>query len=189
MTKLGFILASILIFASGNALAEESKELGVYIGATGGWTKWDDDNSIPNDWCCVDDEDYAYQANAGYKFNRYFALDARYNYLGEYAVGDSKVDFTAWSLNGVGILPISDNGWELFGQLGMGQVTADARSIGRDTEGLYNLGAGVRYSLNRHLSLSTQLDAYSFNTYRYGDDGSVRNSIYTWTFGIQYIFE
>jgi hypothetical protein len=189
MTKIGFILASILIFASGNALAEESKELGVYIAAAGGWTKWDDDNSLINDFCCVNDEDYAFQASAGYKFNRYFAMDARYNYLGEYSVGFEKIDFAAWSVNGIGILPISDNGWELFGQLGLGQIDASADAFGHDKGSMWNLGGGVRYSLNRHLSLSGQLDGYSFDTYKYGRDGSTRNAIYAMTFGVQYIFE
>ena len=195
MTKLGFILASILIFVSGNALAEESKELGVYIAGAGGWTKWDDDNAIKNDYCCVDDEDYNLQVSAGYKFNRYFALDARYNYLGEYRIGEpnsnavEKVKLTAWSVNGVGIWPISTNGWELFGQLGLGQTDVSTQTLGRDKESMWTLGVGVRYSLNRHLSLSTQLDGYSFDTYKYGENSSDRNNVYAWTFGIQYIFE
>jgi len=189
MTKLGFILATTLLFASGNALAEESKELGVYIAGAGGWTKWDDDNSIKQDWCCMNDTDYAYQVSAGYKFNRYFALDARYTYLGDYRIEDSSIDFNAWSVNGVGIFPISNNGWELFGQLGLGQIDASASGIGHDKESMWTIGGGVRYSLNRHLSLSGQLDAYSFNTNKWGDGGSSRNYIGTFTLGIQYIFE
>jgi len=195
MTKLGFILASILIFVSGNALAEESKELGVYIAGAGGWTKWDDDNTITNDWCCMDDEDYNWQVSAGYKFNRYFAMDARYNWLGEYRIGEpngntvEKVDLAAWSVNGVGIWPISTNGWELFGQLGLGQMDVSTKNLGHDKDSMWTLGVGVRYSLNRHLSLSTQLDGYSFDTYKYGSSGSARNNVYAWTFGVQYIFE
>jgi OOP family OmpA-OmpF porin len=189
MTKLGFTLASILIFMSGNALAEESKELGVYIAGAGGWTKWDDDNSITDDWCCMDDTDLTYQVSAGYKFNRYFALDARYTGLGKYDVGNERIDFAAWSVNGVGILPISNNGWELFGQLGLGQIDGDSRHIGHDKETMWTIGGGVRYSLNRHLSLSSQLDAYSFDTNKWGDGGSKRNYIGAFTLGIQYIFE
>ncbi len=190
MTKLGFILATTLLFASGNALAEESKELGVYIAGAGGWTKWDDNNTIIQDYCCMDDKDVAFQVSAGYKFNRYFALDARYAYLGDYAIDESSIDFKAWSVNGVGILPISNNGWELFGQLGLGQMDASASNIGHDKESMWTIGGGVRYSLNRHLSLSGQLDAYSFNTKKWGaDDGGTRNYIGAFTLGIQYIFE
>jgi len=189
MTKLGFILASTLILLSGNALAEQSQELGVYIAGAGGWTHWDDDNAVPSDWCCMDDEDYAYQVSVGYKFNRYFAMDARYNGLGKYKIDSERVDFTAWSVNGVGIWPISDNGWELFGQLGLGAARADAGSIGRDNESMWTLGAGVRYSLTSNISLSTQFDAYSFDTYKYGNDSSARNIIYAWTVGAQYLFK
>jgi hypothetical protein len=189
MTKLGFILVSILIFMSGNAIAEESKELGVYIAGAGGWTKWDDDNSILEDYCCMDSEDMAFQVSAGYKFNRYFALDARYTWLGEYGVVVEHIDFAAWSVNGVGILPISNNGWELFGQLGLGQIDGSGRDIGHDKEGMWTIGGGVRYSLNQQLSLSGQLDAYSFNTNKWGDGGSKRNYIGAFTLCIQYIFE
>ena len=189
MTKLGFTLVSILIFMSGNAIAEESKELGVYIAGAGGWAKWDDDNSITDDWCCMDDKDFAFQASAGYKFNSYFALDARYTYLGNYIVNSSSIDFNAWSINGVGIFPISNNGWELFGQLGLGQIDGSASSIGHDKESMWTIGGGVRYSLNQQLSLSSQLDAYSFNTNKLGDGGSNRNYIGAFTLGIQYIFE
>ena len=189
MTKIGFILASILIFVSGNALAKESQELGVYIAGAGGWTHWDDDNSIVNDYCCMDNQDYAYQVSVGYKFNKYFAMDARYNGLGNYSVASESVDITAWSVNGVGILPISNNGWELFGQLGLGNADVDAGSVGHDKESMWTLGAGVRYSLTANLSLSSQLDVYSFDTYKFGNGSSDRNYISAWTFGVQYIFK
>jgi hypothetical protein len=188
MTKLGLTLASILIFMSGSAIAEESKELGVYIAGAGGWTKWDDDNALPEQ-LGMDDEDYAYQVSAGYKFNRYFALDARYTWLGDYSIADESIDFAAWSVNGVGILPISNNGWELFGQLGLGQIDGDLGQLGHDKESMWTIGGGVRYSLNRKLSLSGQLDAYSFNTNKYNSDGSGRSYIGAFTLGVQYIFE
>ena len=189
MTKIGFLLASSLILVTGNALAEESQELGVYIAGAGGFTHWDDGNSIQNDWCCMDEEDYTYQVSAGYKFNRYFAMDARYNNLGTYSVGSENIELAAWSVNGVGIWPISTNGWELFGQLGLGQVNADASAIGHDKESMWTLGAGVRYSLTSNFSLSTQFDGYSFDTYKYGNPGSDRNAVYAWTFGAQYLFK
>ena len=189
MKKLGFLVASALLLVSGSALADQSKQIGVYIGATGGVSHWDDDNNIPEDWCCMDNEDLAWQINAGYKFNRHFALDGRYNWLGKFNIGSGSVDFEAWSLNGVGILPLGGGSWELFGQLGAGNIDVSSRSYGNAKETMWTLGGGVRYNLNRHLSLSGQLDAYSFSLNRIQEGGSARNYIGTATFGIQYIFE
>lgn len=180
--KKGFLLASLLIFTGSALAAEPYKQIGVYIGANAGWSKWDDDNQLP-DHKGIDDNDITWQINAGYKFNRYFAVDARYMDLGKYDVVGTDVNFRAWSANAIGILPLSSN-WELFGEVGAGRIRDKKESSLDETQ--YNLGGGIRWAINRHLSLSAQANMYRFKIRELDDS---HNHIYTFTGGIQYLFE
>lgn len=179
--KKGFLIAGLLVLASGSSYAEPAKQVGVYVGANAGWTWWDDDNSLP-EHRGMNDTDITWQVNAGYKFNKNFAIDARYADIGRYWVNpNTDYNFRAWTVNAVGMLPLSNSGWEIFGQAGAGQVR-EVKTF-RETETTYTIGAGVRYSINHHLSLSAQTDLYTW------DSNSFDNYIYTLAAGIQYIFE
>jgi OOP family OmpA-OmpF porin len=179
--KKGFLIAGLLVLASGSSYAEPAKQVGVYVGANAGWTWWDDDNALP-EHRGMNDTDITWQVNAGYKFNKNFAIDARYADIGRYWVfPNTDYNFRAWTVNAVGILPLSNSGWEVFGQAGAGQVR-EVKTF-RETETAYTVGAGVRYSINRQLSLSAQTDLYTW------DSNSFDNYIYTLAAGIQYIFE
>jgi len=184
MMKKGFLLLGLIALAASNAMAEPAKQVGVYMGGNLGWTKWDDDNTLP-DHLGIEDEDISWQINTGYKFNRHFAMDARYIDLGKYKVVDDTWDFSAWTINAVGIIPLSNSGFELFGNAGLGRADIDTKCCGRNNKDTAaSLGLGGRYSLNRNLSLSAQLDGYYAN---YNDD--FKNYIYAFTFGVQYIYE
>lgn len=182
MTKKGFLIAGLLILASGYSFAEPAKPIGVYIGANAGWTWFDDDNALP-EHRGMNDTDITWQVNAGYKFNKNFAIDARYMDLGRYwvATPNTDLDYRSWTVNAVGILPLSNSGWEIFGNVGAGEIR-EVKTF-RETETVYSLGGGVRYSINRHLSLSGQGDIYRWSTSGYDFH------IYALSAGIQYIFE
>jgi OOP family OmpA-OmpF porin len=181
------LIAGVLLALCTNVYAADKnvKQMGVYLGATVGATKYDDDGAVTDS--NFDDEDYLAQIIAGYKFNKYFALDARYVDLGNYSDSSGKVDITAWSGNVVGSYPFTNSGWEAFGQLGYGRLTGDSNCCGKDTENTATAGLGIRWSLNRHLSFSGQLDTWQFRVN--GDDRNYTQYISALSAGIQYVFE
>jgi len=181
MMNKGILIATALVLSSGSVMAEPSQQLGVYIAGAAGLTDWDDDNAFSN----TDDSDTVWQATAGYKFNGNFAVDARYAWLGEYSVGNQDVNFKAWSVNAVGIIPLPMDAWEIYGQLGLGRINGNGPLD--ENEALITGGLGARYNLDSNLSLAGGVDFYSFSPDLNGK--SYDNMLYTLTAGIQYIFE
>jgi OOP family OmpA-OmpF porin len=114
----------------------------------------------------ADTSDTSFSVSAGYQFNRNWAAEAAYSDLGQLTYGagsgggDAKT--TAISLSGVGIWPL-DNGFSLFGKLGVAgtSVDASAASLSSTTDrrtgvtvgvgGQYNLtnAFGIRVAYNR----------------------------------------
>jgi hypothetical protein len=153
-----------LLFASAPALAAEPPSRGFYVGGGVGSATFDDDGLFAG--LRFDDTDTTYGVFAGYKFMKYLAVEARYSDLGGYSVSDGVIqeslDATGYSAHVVGIVPLGTGGWELFGQLGIGNVKLDSNCCGSDSTSTGSAGIGVRYYPTPHLGLSFAIDAYAW---------------------------
>jgi OmpA-OmpF porin, OOP family len=142
------------------ASAAEPKSNGVYIGAAAGSATLDDDGAFNG--LNFDDEDSSASFLAGYKFNPYFSLEARYSYLGSYTLSSffasEDLEITALSIHAVGTIPLGQSGFSLFGQLGAASLMADCS--GCDDTGAASGGLGVAYNFTEGLALALQVDSY-----------------------------
>jgi hypothetical protein len=163
------LIVSILLLASGVVAAQGVKEKGGYIGGAFGVTEFDDDGLFDGSGVVVDDKDSSIQLYGGYKFLKYFAVEGRLIDLGSYTFSDQfnpsaniTVDTTAVTVNAVGILPLGSTLWELFGQLGFGQINFEATGFSDFDEFLGSAGIGVRVTPTEHFSIALQVDAYAW---------------------------
>ncbi|MCW8844865.1 MAG: outer membrane beta-barrel protein [Gammaproteobacteria bacterium] len=183
MTK-RLLLCVLLLASSSLALAATPKETGFYLGAGYGMTMFDDDGAFSG--LSFDDTDSGYQVFGGYKFMRFFALEARYSDFGSFSVMSFPFDVTGYSLSAVGILPLGAGNWELFGQLGFGQVDLSLPGESSSNEGVMSGGFGVRYNFTEQWSVGGQINVYVWEDSSIGTtyDLAVSDSSIT----IQYAF-
>ena len=93
------MLACVLIVVCGTATAEESNPRGGYIGGGLGISTFDDGGAFAG--LSFDDEDTSFQIHGGYKFLKYFAVEARYIDLGTFSVSALDIDVSATSIHDV----------------------------------------------------------------------------------------
>jgi hypothetical protein len=167
--KFKALIIFIFLLASGVVAAQGVKEKGGYIGGAFGVTEFDDDGLFDGSGVVVDDKDSSIQLYGGYKFLKYFALEGRLMDLGSYTFSDQfnpsaniTVDTIAVTVNAVGILPLGSTLWELFGQLGFGQINFEATGLGDEDETVGSAGIGVRVTPTEHFSIALQVDAYAW---------------------------
>ena len=151
------IIIGFLLAVCAAASAAEPKARGFYIGGAGGISIYDEDGAFGN---FGDDEDNMYQVHAGYKILKYLAIEARYVDFGSFSVGFDDFDISAKSIHVVGIIPFGTSGWELFGQLGVGDVNIDVRGFSDFDESATAGGIGVRYHATQNFSIGVQTDVY-----------------------------
>lgn len=165
-----------------SAFAAAPKESGFFIGAMAGSSEFDDDGAFS--WTEFDDTDGSVIAFAGYKFMRHFAVEVRYGDLGTYSVEggpfSGEFDVTVFSGHVVGLLPFGESGWELYGQIGLGNLDIDCRGCGSETAGA--AGLGIRFSPIPKLAIGLQVDAYAW------EEGPFDFAVSTGQFVVQYIF-
>jgi hypothetical protein len=152
------MLACVLTVVCNIATAEESKPKGGYIGGGLGISIFDDGGAFAG--LSFDDEDTSFQIHGGYKFLKYFAVEARYVDFGTFSLSGQDIDASATSIHAVGIIPFAQSGWELFGQLGFGIVNFDLPGFGDEDEDTVAGGIGVRFSPSQNFSLAIQTDVY-----------------------------
>jgi len=151
------IIVGFLLIICAAANAAEPKERGFYIGAAVGQSIYDEDGAFGS---FGDDEDNMYQVHAGYKILKYLAVEARYVDMGSFSVGFDDIDISVTSIHVVGIIPFGTSGWELFGQLGFGDVNIDVFGLGDIEESAAAAGLGVRYHATQNFSIGVQTDVY-----------------------------
>ena len=171
------MVITLLVLSWGIADAAAPAEKGAYIGAGFGITTLEDDGLFNRS--TVDDSDSGFGIFGGYKFFKYLAVEARYTDFGTFTVDGLGIDTSVVSIHAVGIIPFAESGWELFGQLGLGEVDI---SIPGDstTESVGSAGLGVRYSFSENLSVGLQTDAYAYEEEDFGttfDIGVVQTAI------------
>lgn len=157
MTNKVMLACVLLVFCSA-ATAAESKSKGGYIGGGFGISTFDDGGAFAG--LSFDDQDTSFQFHGGYKFLKYFAVEARYLDLGTFSLSTLPIDVSATSIHAVGIVPFADSGWEFFGQLGFGRVNFDLTGFGDEDENVFAGGIGIRFNTSQNLSLAVQTDVY-----------------------------
>ena len=182
------VLTVLSMLAMNAAYAAETKSSGGYIGGSVGTAELDDDGLLSDFGASLDDSDSAAGIFAGYKFNKYFAVEARYSYLGEYSVcgffcEDIEVD--ALSVHVIGIIPLGTSGVEIYGQLGIAAVSFEFDSED-ETETAGSAGLGIQYGATENFVIGLQVDAYA-----YEEDGGFQDydiSVTTAQLVAKYIF-
>jgi hypothetical protein len=182
--KYTILLFAFLLMVSVSVAADPAKERGGYIGGAVGITSFEDDGAFTG--ANVDDSDTSFLFYGGYKFLKYFSLEGRIISLGSYTVESIDLDTLAYTLNAVGIIPFGSSSWELFGQIGAGNINFDASGFADEDETAGSAGIGVRFSPTENFSLALQGDAYAWEV----DVGrsTFDMSIFTTQIAVQYIF-
>lgn len=174
------VIAGLLL--ANPALGAPPRESGFFVGGSFGAAEFDDDGLFY--WLQFDDSDTSVTIFAGYKFFRYLALEARVGDLGRYTISDGveseKLRVKLASAHAVGIAPLGQSGWELYGQLGLGRLDFSCSGCGDETVG--SAGLGVRFSPARQLAIGAQLDAYAW------DEGPFELAVTTAQLVLQYLF-
>jgi hypothetical protein len=151
------MIIGLLLATCAMASAAEPKARGFYLAAAAGQSIYDEDGAFGS---FGDDEDKVFHAAAGYKILRYLAVEARYVDLGSFSIGFDDIDITATSIHVVGIIPFGKSGWELFGQLGVGNINVDILGLTDIDESAAAGGIGVRFSPTPRFGIGVQTDVY-----------------------------
>jgi OOP family OmpA-OmpF porin len=169
-----------LLSIVGTAVAEPSKETGFYLVAAGGRSIYDEGGSIGS---FGDDSDSSSHFAAGYKFLKYFAVEARFADFGKFEVNFDDFDVEAQSVHAVGIVPFGPSGWEFFGQVGLGTVKRRFRGIGGVDDSAMAGGIGFRWYPMPQLAIAVQTDVYVWD-----DNNDWESSVGANQFSVQFIF-
>ncbi|MDP2822273.1 MAG: outer membrane beta-barrel protein [Sulfuritalea sp.] len=139
-----------------------------------------------------DERDTGYKLQAGYQFNKNFALEGGYVNLGKFSatenvtapvVGSVKGDWKAdgWNLFAVGIMPLGQD-FSVYGKLGTiySTLKTDITTSGavflaagtpanrKRTEFDWAYGLGVQYDINKALSVRAEWERFD----RLGNEGT-----------------
>jgi hypothetical protein len=174
------ILACALFVFCVAANAAEPEAKGFYLGIAGGMSIFDEDGSFDD---FGDDEDVSIQLEAGYKFFKHVAVALRYTDWGSFSTGFENIDITATSIHVVGIIPFGTSGWELFGQLGAGNLNIDVADFVDFDENAVGGGIGVRYHPTQNFSIGVQTDVFVWD-----ETSSYTLSVGATQLSVQFIF-
>lgn len=203
------VALSALAFAASSAMAD-----GWYAVGSIGQAKIKDidqagidaeliDNGVTGLSSSADKTDTAYKLQAGYQFNKNFALEGGYFNLGKatYAaaftggVANASVKADGWSLSAVGILPLNEQ-FSLFGKLGAAYNTVKANATGtgggstitwsdKDSNVGAVYGIGASYNLTKQIALRAEYEVYD----KIGkDDTTGESKVDMWSLGVVYKF-
>lgn len=162
------LLAAVVLTlgsAAGVAQAQEDNPSGFYLGAGVGQfnVQIDDIDQTDNAIERLDDDDRAWKAFAGYRFGRFFALEAAYIDFGSPntrseasgSSGDFSLDLQGFAPYVIGTIPLGPV--ELFGKIGYyfydidlaadidDPLAPDIDSSASDEDLLYGVGVGMTF--------------------------------------------
>lgn len=189
--NLNKIIPTAILLVAPTAIAETNNK-GWYAGLDLGSTSY-------NGPQITDDSDISVSLFGGYKFNKYFAVQSNAGNLGEYT-GDviDSTELSALTVTAVGILPISDNGFALYGRLGLGLLSYEQKyeilGIDFDNSSVGDAivsAVGLSYTPNGFQQMSFHLayQNYYFQTEQvYVDGDNESNSLSIFSFGARYNF-
>lgn len=171
IVALGFAMTAAF---AGATFAQGMADRGLYLGGSVGQAEaqgWCDTGGAAGvTLASCDDKDTAWKLFAGYKFNRYLALEGSYMNLGEFTASVTSGgvsanvtgEATSWNIAAVGMLPLG-NQFSLFGKLGWAWTDAAASvtvggtnvRVGEDDdEAIY--GVGVQWDMTRNWALRAE---------------------------------
>ena len=165
MVKRTLVIAVILA-AFTSAQAAEPLERGGYFGGGGGTSMFDDDGALSG--LSTDDTDTSLMLFGGYKFFKYLSVEGRYTNFGTFDVEGFDLDASALSVHVVGIVPFGTSGWELFGQLGFGNVQFELEGIEDEDQTAATGGIGVRFSPTPNFAIGIQTDVFVWEEEDFG---------------------
>ena len=150
----------------------------------------------------IDRTDTAYKLQAGYQFNKNFALEGGYFNLGKAAysasytggAANASVKADGSNLSAVGSLPISD-AFSVFGKLGAAYSTvkADVTATGpggtaagsaKDSKWGAVYGLGLNYNLTKQVALRAEYEIYD----KVGGDNTGKSKVDVLSVGVAYKF-
>jgi len=178
---LGFLAAA----AAGPAAAQDN---GLYLGAQGGRSQWQESCQFRSGVCT--DRDWAGRAFLGYQFNKYLGVEAAYVDLGEFQVSGTDpvtgpFDLTAgadgFDLLAVLTIPLAHR----FSLIGKGgayrvRVAADEKISGArsgETSSGFAYGVGLGYDLGKLGIRAEALRYDSIGGARVGEDNVILYSL------------
>jgi OmpA-OmpF porin, OOP family len=103
-----------------------------------------------------DNRDTSVGVDAGYRFNRNFAVEGGYTRLGDFS---PSYNARALSLSAIGLLPFEDR-FSLYGKAGVARTRAETDTATDNANSLV-LGAGVRYDINSQWFAKAGWDHYT----------------------------
>lgn len=165
-----FTVLLLAVFALSPAHGDDYS--GIYIGVDGGPSWYADDDMYR--LYSLDDDDTAWAVRAGYRINKWVAVDIAYTDLGEYAVTDvlgitpgfarGNNAFSDITVSAVGYFPFGP-GFAAYARLGAGVLKADWYGPWGDDDGLVGVfGAGIQWTPPemKALTLRAGFESHSF---------------------------
>lgn len=148
------LLSFILTLASAPAIAE-----GMYIGVKLGQANYDYNKITNNDQS-------AFGLMAGFVITETATVEVEYNNLGGYDSATGNVSGRAFSLSGIGLIPLNSQ-FSLFGKLGLTSTTLDDKAkpprfvgdVSYSNTGL-NFGLGAQYNISPFVGVRAGLDSF-----------------------------
>jgi len=179
-TRIVTVLAALLCATTAAHAQTSAGTQKFYVGVQIGQSRLDRDDF--NESVERDDDSTAYSLLVGYRFNRYFALEAGYAYLGEFsakfplfcpggsgcASDNAETSVDGLVLNAIGIWPVSAH-LSLKASLGLNyhDLNASLMHAGSETptrfsanDTSFSAGLGIGVPINDHFELGLDLSRY-----------------------------
>ena len=172
MSKTAIVSALVLSLGAGLAQAQSKDEAGFYAGIDIG-------RSSLNVGGLNENHDTALGINAGYRFNRYFGVEAGYAHLGNFS---PSYQAHALSLSAIGYLPLQ-SGFSLYGKAGYARTHANAVGTSEHADSAL-VGLGAMYDFNRTWFAKAGVDHYA----KVGGPGTGEGSANVYGLGLGYRF-
>lgn len=174
LATLGMAAASNSMAASDNGSNDSA---GIFVSGNLGYSNADYEKAdfLPTP-VSLKTSGFAWNANVGYQFNRYIAIEGGYTQFADVKASmddgvpaSDTVSLGAFGLNVKGMLPIANDRFDLFAKLGAMDMNEENTLAGSGlskkqhagSSWTPDLGVGAAYNVNKHIALSLQ-DVYTF---------------------------
>lgn len=186
---IGLVLLAGLFGPAVSAADSKWHDAGWYMGINGGWSKADIDedrirsgllaSGFTTDTFLDDESHKGFKVYGGYQFNRYFAVEGGYFYLGEFSYTanttpsgslDGTIELNGFNLDVIGIMPLSDR-FSLFGLVGAARAEADDTFVGTGAVNVFDpnptergtkvkFGVGLRWAFTDNVAMRFEAERY-----------------------------
>ncbi|TNF36986.1 MAG: hypothetical protein EP312_00075 [Gammaproteobacteria bacterium] len=148
------LFASVMLLSMAGTAAHADDYSGIYVGVDGGPSWYADDDMYR--FYSLDDDDVAWSVHAGYRINKWVAVDVAYTDLGEYGVTDifgitpgivsGDNSFRDVTVGAIGYFPFGP-GFSAYAKLAAGVLEADWYGPWNDDSGFVTVfAAGIQWT-------------------------------------------